>query len=591
MTTNEKLALLRGRMKEENIDVYYVPTADPHMSEYIAPCFQTRAWLTGFTGSAGAALVFQEDARLWADGRYFIQAAKQIQGSDFQLMKQATPGYPRLLEYLVDQVPEGGTVGVNGAQISEQEVENIRSLLEEKNAKLVTDLALVEEIWEDRPAAPSAEVFLLEETYSGKSTEKKIQELRDHLSARKAEAVLIGKLDDVAWLYNIRGGDVANTPVAYAYALVTAAEATLFIDPHKVPASVEATLEAQGVHIEAYEAVGAALAKAAATSILLDKRYINSAVFREIPEGVNVKAETDWTTGQKAVKNETEIRMQREAYRKDGLAVTRLIYWLKHQENLAAVDELQVSEKLEALHQELEHYLEPSFTTISAYGPNAAMMHYAPTTQEKAKLAPRSFLLVDSGGQYWEGTTDTTRTIALGQLTDEEILDYTLTLKGHIALATAVFMHGTTGYQLDALARQPLWKHHLDYKSGTGHGVGYLLSVHEGPQSISPRYIDQALLPGMVVTNEPGVYKEGKHGIRIENVYVVEESGFTDPDYFYRLSNLTKVPLEREAIDKTLLTEEEIAWINDFHSEVLEALGPDLPPQEEAWLREVCRPL
>lgn len=591
MTTDEKLALLRGRMLEEELDMYYIPTADPHMSEYIAPCFQARAWLTGFSGSAGAALVLRDEARLWTDGRYFIQAAKQIQGSEFQLMKQATPGYPRLLEFLVDKVPVGGRVGVNGQTISEQEVENIRTLLDEKQATLVTDLSLVEEIWEGRPEAPSAPIFLLEEQYSGKSTETKLTELRKHLEASRADAVLIGRLDDVAWLYNFRGGDVANTPVAYAYAFVTSTEAVLFIDEKKVSSEIREKLAEAGVTIRGYELVGAALATLSGEKLLLDKRYINSAVYREIPTDTVVRTETDWTTGQKAIKNETEIRNEREAYRKDGLAVTRLIYWLKHQEDLTKVDELMVSEKLEEFHQELSHYFEPSFTTIAAYGENAAMMHYAPTPENKVNLAPKSFLLVDSGGQYLEGTTDTTRTIALGTLTDEEIRDYTLTLKGHIALATAVFLEGTTGYQLDALARQPLWKHHLDYKSGTGHGVGYLLSVHEGPHSVSPRYVDQALVPGMVVTDEPGVYKEGKHGIRIENVYVVEESGFTDPDRFFRLSNLTLVPLEREAIDRSMLTEEEISWVNRFHQTVAEKLAPALAPEEASWLREVCKPL
>ncbi len=591
MTTNEKLALLRKRMKEEAIDLYYVPTADPHLSEYIAPCFQTRAWLSGFTGSAGQVLVTQEIAALWTDGRYFIQAANEISGSEFVLMKQATPGYPRLLEYMLEQLPEGGRMGVNGAQVSQQEMENIRSLLAEKKGTVVSDLTLVEDLWSDRPAVPSAKVFVLPERYTGQNAKAKLAAFRQHLAEAGQEAALLARLDDIAWLFNIRGGDIQHTPVAYAYALVTQAEALLFIDSAKVSEAIEAALAEEGIEIRPYDAVRRALADLEDKALTLDKHSVNSLVYQAIPESVRVLQATDWTTSQKAMKNETEIRNIREAFRKDGVAVTRLIYWLKHLADPAQVDELMVSQKLEEIHQALPDYLEPSFTTIAAYGPNAAMMHYAPTPERKAQLAGRSFLLVDSGGQYLEGTTDTTRTIALGPLTREEVQDYTLTLKGHMALATAVFMHGTNGAGLDMLARQPLWKHHMDYKSGTGHGIGYLLGVHEGPQSISPRGTTVALVPGMVVTNEPGVYKEGKHAIRLENVYVVVDRGFTDPDRFYGFENLTLVPFDREAIDPSMLTAEEIQWVDDYHQEVFEGLSGLLSEEESAWLQEVCRPL
>lgn len=591
MTTNEKLALLRHRMQEENLDAYYVPTSDPHMSEYIAPCYQSRAWLSGFSGSAGAVLVFPDEAKLWTDGRYFIQAAAQTKDSEFELMKQATPGYPPLLQYLVEKLPQGARVGVNGAILSQQEVESISARLESKQAALILNKPLVEEIWADRPSAPQAPIFLLAEEFSGRATEAKLSGLRESQARDGADATLFGRLDDIAWLFNIRGGDVANTPVALAYALVTGEEAFLFIDEAKVSDEIRSSLAAAGVSVRAYEAVGEALAALSGKILNLDKRALNSAVYAGIPSDCEVRDERDWTTWQKAIKNETEIYNQREAYRKDGLAVTRLIYWLKHLPDVSAVDELDVSDKLYALHLDLEHFIEPSFTTIAAYGPNAAMMHYAPTRENKAALAAAGFLLVDSGGQYLEGTTDTTRTIAMGPLTADEIRDYTLTLKGHIALASAIFLHGATGHYLDALARQPLWKHHSDYKSGTGHGVGYLLGVHEGPQNISSRPIDTMLVPGMVVTNEPGVYKEGLYGIRIENVYVVELDGEVDSDRFYRFSNFTRVPLEREAIDVRLLTDDEIAWIDAFHAETLAGLKNDLTADEASWLEAVCRPL
>lgn len=591
MTVNEKLALLREKMRGAGLAAYYVPTADPHMSEYIASCYQSRAWISGFSGSAGQALIMLDEAKLWTDGRYFIQAERQLKDSEFELMKQRTPGYPSLYEYLKEHMPAGGKLGTNGELLSRREAERLGQLAEEAGFDLVTDTALVEEIWTDRPAPPQAEIFLLEEQYSGRPTEAKLEALRAELEAKQADAVLYGRLDDIAWLFNYRGGDIAHTPVALAYAYVNKTEAVLFIDEAKVPAAAAEQLKRQGVTIKPYAQTEAFLRALPEQTILLDKAGINNRIYEAAAAGCRIKQAQNWTELQKCIKNETEIRNQREAYRKDGLAVTRMIYWLKTAEDLTALDELEVSETLLGYRQELTHFIEQSFTTIAAYGANAAMMHYAPTPENKSALAPEGFLLVDSGGQYLEGTTDTTRTIALGPLSPREIKAYTLTLKSHIALADAVFLKGTSGYYLDALARQPLWKHYIDYKCGTGHGVGYLLNVHEGPQRISPQPNEVALEPGMVVTDEPGVYLEDQFGIRIENVYVVEDDCFVEPDHFYRFSNLTQVPLEREAIDLSLLTPEEIAWVDAYHKEVYRQLKDDLSEAEAAWLKEVCRPL
>lgn len=591
VTINEKLALLRGKMRENGIDAFYVPTADPHMSEYIAPCYQSRAWISGFNGSAGQALIFADDARLWTDGRYFIQAEKQLEGSEFHLMKQGTPGYPKLYEYIVKHLPKGGTLGVNGELLSRSEVEKLEKLAADEGFSLALDKPLVEAVWTDRPAPPEAPIFLLDDCYSGRPTEDKLTDLRKHLEDKGYDAALFGRLDDIAWLFNYRGGDIAHTPVALAYAYVSAEDAVLFIDEAKVSEPVRETLKLQGIRVEAYDKAADFVAALPEQTICLDKAGINNRLYSAIPAHCRVRQERNWTETQKAIKNAVEIANQREAYRKDGLAVTRMIHWLKTAANLSEIDELQVSETLLGYREALNHFIEQSFTTIAAYGPNAAMMHYAPTPENKAGLEPKGFLLVDSGGQYLEGTTDTTRTIALGPLSEAEIKAYTLTLKSHIALASAVFLEGTTGYYLDALARQPLWKHFIDYKCGTGHGVGYLLNVHEGPHRISPHPNDVALVPGMVVTDEPGVYLEGRFGIRIENVYAVEEACYVEPDRFYQFSNLTQVPMEREAIDVNLLTKDEIEWVDHYHAEVYRKLHADLTREEAAWLKEVCRPL
>ncbi len=591
MQVKEKLSVLRKKMKDSGVFAVYIPTSDPHMSEYIAPAYQTRAWISGFSGSAGQALVLPDEAKLWTDGRYFIQAEKELRGSGFDLMKQGTPGYPSLQEYLKEHMPEAAVLAVNGEILSRREAEQLQKLAEDGHFKINFDLALTEAIWEDRPALPQADIFLLEEQYSGKTTEAKLEDLRAYLAENRYDAALYGRLDDIAWLYNYRGRDIAHTPVALAYAYVSREEAVLFIDQNKVSDKQKKALKKEGVRLEAYEKVGQFLKGLSGKRIVLDKAGINNRLYEAIPSDCEIVQGKNYTEKAKAVKNETELKNLKEAYRKDGLAVTRMIYWLKTADDLRALDELEVSRKLLSYREELSHFLEESFTTIAAYGENAAMMHYAPTEKNKSNLQPESFLLVDSGGQYLEGTTDTTRTIALGPLSEQEIKAYTLSLKCHIALASAVFLKGSTGYYLDALARQPLWKHYYDYKCGTGHGVGYLLSVHEGPHSVSPRPNNVALEPGMVVTDEPGVYLEGQFGVRLENVYAVKEDCYAEPDQFYCFENLTQVPFEREAIDTGLLTAEEIAWTDAYHRQVYEALSPELGEAERAWLKEVCRPL
>lgn len=590
MNTNDKLQALRNKMKEAKVDVYYVPTADPHMSEYVTPAYQARAWLSGFTGSAGQAVVSQSEAKVWTDGRYYIQAAKELAGSEFTLMKAGTPHVPKVQDYLLDCLPEKGVLAANGWTIAQKEVDFLQSRLREGQT-LRLDLELVEAIWTDRPELPHSEAFLLDEKYSGRRTQKKLEGLREALADEEADYALIGKLDDIAWLYNIRGGDVKSTPVLLSYALVGKQKAYFFVDDTKLGEEVRKALETDGVEIRTYEEISDVLSELNIQKIWLDKRFVNAAVYRSIPEQVQVVDKSDWTSLEKALKNTTEIANQKVAYIKDGIAVTRLMHWLKSHEDISSIDELGVSRTLLGFREELEHFIEESFTTIAAYGANAAMMHYAPTEGNKANLQESGFLLVDSGGQYLEGTTDTTRTFALGTLTDEEKTDYTLCLKGHIGLARAVFLKGTPGYYLDSLARQPLWQHRMDYKSGTGHGVGYLLSVHEGPHGVSRAYNSQALEPGMVVTNEPGVYKEGKHGIRLENTYYVVEDQYVEPDQYLAFENFTMVPFDRDAIDVGLLERFEIEWVNSYHTMVYETLKSYVSDSVRTWLEQACAPI
>lgn len=579
MQTNEKIAALRNLMAKNDLDAYLVTTADPHQSEYIAAHFKERAWLTGFTGSAGTALVTRDKALLWADGRYFIQAAKQIEGSEFQLMKMGTKGCPMPLEYIKEHLPEGSRVGVSDLAISQDFYERGAKSFEKRHIRILADTSLISEIWKDVPPLPSDPVFHHELTYTGKTSAQKIEAVREKMRKEDVDAYLMASLDDIAWLFNFRGSDVSGNPVALAFALITPKEAKLFIDKAKVPAELMDVFRENQVTVCPYGEIAEALHHLKATKIALDKTKINRRLYRSIPEGVEIANQTDYVYLMKAVLNDVELQNQREAAVRDSAVVTRYLFHLKR--NPEKYNEWDAALYLHELRKPLKNFLHESFETISAYGPNAAMMHYAPTEKEHAQLQSRSFYLVDCGSQFLDGTTDITRTIALGELTEEEIRDYTLTLKGHIQLARAIFMEQTPGYYLEVLAREPLWRAHMDYKCGTGHGFGYVLGVHEGPQSISKRYQSPNLEVGMVITNEPGVYKEGKHGIRLENDYVVAEEGEGLGDRYFCFEALTYVPFDREAIDVRLLDEGELEWLNRYHAACVEKLMPLMETEEE----------
>lgn len=599
MTTNEKLSALREQMSKSGLDAYIVGTADFHQSEYVSDYFKERAWLTGFTGSAGTALVTRDHALLWADGRYFIQAAQQIRDSEFKLMKMATPGYPDLKQWLKDNLTTGSKVGINEATCSQSYFEQTAAYLKAKGVELIALPSLIDPLWKDRPALPEAPCFQHEEKYTGQSARDKIQHLRQQLQADDTQATVIINLDDVAWLYNFRGNDVAYNPVTLAYALVTREAAYLFVDRAKISPDLAAYFADQGILVQDYAAITEALAGLQVDKIAVDKNRISCLLFRSIPEQIEVADRTSYVYLEKACLNEVQLDNQKVASIRDSAAVTRYLFWLKDQVSVQGVtmNEWQGVEKLHEIRSRGENFIEESFATISAYGPNAAMMHYGPGPEKHSDLKNKSFYLLDTGGQYYDGTTDITRTIALGELTEEEKEDFTLTLKCHIDLARLIFLEGSTGHYLEVIARAPLWRHYYDYKCGTGHGFGYVSGVHEGPQRFSKSTQTVPLKVGMIITNEPGVYKEGKHGIRLENDYVVtyderSKAGYFEEDRYFQLEVLTFVPFDRAAIKQELLSAEQLTWLNDYHAACYEKLLPYMTTdRERADLQAACAPL
>ncbi len=587
---NQRIKELRKLMKERGIDVYIEITSDPHQSEYVADHYKGREFLTGFTGSAGTALVTEDKAILWTDGRYFIQAEKEIRDSEFVLYKMNTKGYPSLMEWLKQNVRDGHTIGFNGEVFSEELVEKIINELSDRNIRLYDSEDLVGMIWEDRPELKAEKVFMLGVEYTGESTVDKITRVREYLDDKKADYFVLASLDDIAWLFNIRGRDVLNNPVVISYALISKDKACLYLDNRKLTDEVIEKLKEEKVCVKEYLDIFEDLKKLETSScVMIDKSRINRKLYTCIPSDCKVINEVNITTKYKAIKNSVEIKNLKIAYRKDTVALTKFFYWIDKNVSSGEIDEFLASEKLEEFRKEQEGFIEPSFDTISAYQENAAMMHYSATREKKSKILPKGLYLVDSGGQYYNGTTDITRTVAVGDVSEEEKKDFTLTLKGHINLLSAKFLYGSTGYSIDILARIPLWRQGIDYKSGTGHGVGYLLNVHEGPQRISQVYNDVVLEEGMVITIEPGVYKEGKHGIRIENVGVVKKDISVDTDQFMSFDTLSYCYIDRNCIDKSLLTLDEINWINDYHKKTYELVSPYLSEEEREWLKEKTR--
>lgn len=592
MKTDEKLTQLRKLMEENHFSAYIVPTDDFHSSEYVGDHFKAREYMSGFTGSAGTLVVLPNQAVLWTDGRYFLQAARQLQGSTIELMRSGQPDVLKIEEYLRDHLPDRAVIGFDGRTVTKRFVETIRKKTDEKQISFDGSKDLVGAVWTDRPPLSKEPVWELEAEYAGKSRADKIREVRARMQEEKADQLLVTALDQIAWLFNLRGGDIAYTPVFLSYLLLTKERITLFAHGEIFPEPLLRKLTKEGVTIRPYEEIEQAVSSMpAGTKVWLDSGAVNYRLTQRVPEHVGVLDQASPIVLMKAVKTPAEMEHMRAAHAKDGVAVTRFIHWLKTNVGTEAVTEVGAAGKLEAFRAQMDGYLEPSFSPIIAYGPHGAIVHYAATEESDVEMKAESFCLADTGGHYKEGTTDITRTIALGKLTEDEKRCYTMVLRGNLTLGAARFVEGVSGQNLDVLARQPLWEFGMDYNHGTGHGVGYILGVHEGPQRIhwrtAPGTESVALEEGMIISDEPGLYLEGRFGIRLENLVLCRKGEKNDYGQFLYLEPLTMVPFDREAILPELMTERELEWLNAYHRKVYETLSPYLDEEEQGWLQEM----
>ena len=593
LSTNEKIALLRASMKAAGANACLIPSSDPHISEYLPAHWSARRYFSGFTGSVGNLVVTETASALWVDGRYFVQAAHQLEGSEIVLQKMGVEGVPTLLEYLTAALGEGQVLAVDGMVSATSTMKELQAALAKKGAS-VKSVDLVEGNWPDRPAVPASEAFLLDEVYAGRSTADKLADLRAELAKQEAGAMVVCRLDSVAWLLNLRANDLDNTPFALAYCFVTPDDAILFINTARLPAEAVEALGRQGVRVTDYDhLLGALTGYHHDQTVLVDEAGTNWAVYSALKGNpvFTLKAGEDPIQALKAVKNPVEIENLKKVHVKDGVAMVKFQMWLE--EKMAAgeaVTEVDVDEKLMALRGEQALNIGVSFDTIAAYGANAAMMHYHATPGNCTTLAPKGFLLVDCGGQYLDGTTDITRTYTLGELTDNERTYYTYVLKSHIDMAKLQFLNTCTGGNLDVIARAPVWAHGIDYRCGTGHGVGFVGGVHEGPQNL--RITNHTVFkPGMIVTDEPGIYEEGEVGIRIENELLCCARVKNQYGQFLGFEPITYCPIDLTPVRSELLDADEKEWLNAFHQMVREKLTPHLSAAEAAWLAEKTKPL
>ena len=591
----DRLRAFRARMEEENMAVVIVPTADSHASEYLADHFKTRQWLSGFTGSAGTLVVGREEAALFTDGRYFIQAERQIAGTGITLMRMGTAGVPSVEEYVCSLAKAGESCGVDFSVISSHFAADMSDMLAGREIALRDTGDWFETLWTDRPAMPTDPVYLLEEKYTGMSVSAKLAAIREVMAKAGADMHVVNVLDDIAWTLNVRGSDVHCTPVVMSYLLIGREDAIWFVDTQKVSEPVREALFSEGVYLREYGEITAALeAIEPGTSVMVDGRKMTASLCAALAD-TNIIQHENPAFRLKAIKNDVELDNLRAAHVKDGLAVTRLMYWLKQNAGKAPMDELSVTDRLLALRQEQEHFISTSFDTICAYRENAAMMHYKATEDSSARIEAKDLLLIDSGAQYLEGTTDITRTFAMGEVAREQKEHFTAVLCGMLNLQNAKFLHGVTGIGLDILARGPMWDLGIDYRCGTGHGVGYLLSVHEGPNAFrwykSPtRNEDTVMEAGMVTTDEPGIYIEGSHGIRIENELVCKKLEMNEYGQFMGFEAITCAPIDLDAVIPEQMTARQREWLNAYHAFVLEKLEPLMANEDErAWLRHATR--
>ncbi len=594
LVIQNRLTRLREGMKAAGIDFYMIPTADFHNSEYVNDYFKVREHYCGFTGSNGTLVVWQEGAGLWTDGRYFIQAENELAGTGVTLFRMLDEGVPTIEQFLAEQMQPGQTLGFDGRVVSTGIGLGLEKALKGKNIRFSYDKDLAGKLWEERPLLPAGRVMVLPEEVAGVSCEEKLTQVRAAMKKAGAESFLLSKLDDLMWLFNIRGCDVECNPVALSYAYITEAESVLFIQEKALDEVARTYLAQKQITVKDYaEIVDYLKSLPEGGRVLADKRYCSYALYKAIGEKQELVAQKNPTEALKAIKNPVELANMEKIYLKDSVAVTRFIYWLKQNIGKIEITEITAADYLESLRREIPEFLDLSFPTISAYKANAAMMHYEATPESHAVLEPSGMLLVDSGGQYMGGTTDITRTIVLGPISDEVKKHYTLTAAGMLQMTHAKWLYGCTGRNLDILARQPLWDIDIDYQCGTGHGVGYILNVHEGPQNLRWRFtdgmIEAVLEEGMDVTNEPGVYVAGSHGIRIENVMVVKKDTKNEYGQFMHFDTLTYAPIDLEAIDVTYLTPVQRRYLNEYHQAVYEKISPFLSIEEQEWLKEATK--
>lgn len=593
----QRVAALRKIMQRNGIQAFILPTTDPHNSEYVAAHWEARKWLTGFTGSAGTAVITMKKAGLWTDSRYFLQAAEQLEGTGITLFKDLMSGTPSIAEWLSKELKKGDIIGMDGWVNGIDFKESLYAVCSPKGIQVESVADPFDEIWKDRPSLPSDPVFILEEKYAGRSCRQKIELIREEIRKNNCQSILLSALDEIAWTLNLRGSDVHCNPVFISYMHITQKKATLYIIEEKLSPEVKVYLEENGVILKSYHQVEGDIKKVRQNiqvSPALNMKLFNAAGYltaNGIDTGHKIMEIPSPVSLLKAVKNETEINGFRHAMERDGIAMVKFLKWLKTAVPVGNETELSVDRKLYELRAEQADFKGISFDTIAGYKEHAAIVHYEATPETDIPLKPEGMLLLDSGAQYLDGTTDITRTIVLGPLSNEEKTDYTLVLKGFLQLQNAIFPEGTCGTQLDILARQAMWKAGVNYFHGTGHGVGHFLCVHEGPHQIRMNYMPTPLRPGMTVTDEPGIYKAGRHGIRTENTLLTVPAMETEFGSFMKFEPLTLCPIDKEAIVTDMLTDEEITWFNEYHEMVYNRLSSQLNKEEQEWLKEATSPL
>lgn len=595
MEVKERIKLLQEKMKEEQIDYYLIPTADYHNSEYVNGFFKVREYFSGFTGSNGSLVVSQTEAGLWTDGRYFIQAEKELSGSGITLFRMQEEGVPTIQEYLAKHMQEKEVLGFDGRVVTASYGKKLEKALQDKKVIFRYEKDIAGSLWEERPEMPGNPVSVLPEEICGLSAAQKLAQVREKMKEQNCTAHLLAKLDDLMWLLNIRGKDVAYNPVALSYGFFTMTEAWLFIQERAVSGELRAYAAKYGITLKDYDEITAFLKTVTAEKVLFDEDNVSYALYRILREQTELVADANPTEKLKAVKNPVELSHMEEVYLKDSVALTKFIYWLKSNIGKIPMNEYSAAMYLDNLRREVDGFLDLSFPTISGYKENAAMMHYEATETENKELKAEGMLLVDSGGQYMGGTTDVTRTIVLGEISEEIKKHFTAVAVGMLRLTAARFLYGCTGRNLDILAREAVWNLNIDYKCGTGHGIGYILNVHEGPQNIRWRYTDtmkEAVIEaGMVISNEPGVYKEGSHGIRTENIIVARNGEKNGDGQFMYFDTLTYVPIDLCGIEPSYMQEVDIQRLNAYHKAVYEKVSPYLNEEERCWLEKATAPV